>query len=659
MIWRSRVTLAERASIPADVVPDLFEVRIPSGWARVVPGGAPTETGFLGRAPSRLESMAVAQVVASLDAGGSWAQWADAVPVVEDLDERVHLRPLEKEALFLLPHLQRVCHRPRLHLRIEEERVRVARARRVPVRAAASLVAHPADWEHRTLRGIQPSRILATQIDDEWDLYENRLAARLVDHLLAYTAGRLDEIRRLAAMVEEGRDFQDQTDGSRFRAKRLHTLWGRFFDDDAMARELEHTRRTLEGLQRSMQMLLDSPLYVHVNRGVFVSPVLVPTNILVNDTHYRKVAALWRAWVRHGHHPGPTRDELRRRREQECRSFDLFARLVVIQALNGLGYGPSPADAPQAGLRVSLDGPLGPAWLESEGGVCRFGIGRKHLRILPVLAPVDRERAALVWAQMRQEAGSERDLLILFPGRVEDLEGLEPSAVAALCGWARPGVVPISPWSLDCAERVARVLRSWEAIQRFEDYPPRAQVHPDPGVALPRWMSRVGRVVAVVEPVGQSERESFKRTCAEREVVSKREQAEAQRSGKPFDPGRLSALGALAGLADRATEMERWIVCPVCPNPRARFVSRAHGEEWGRWSWWCHCEECASAWGLRVCGACGRTYPVLAPDVPWPVPGAGTWPAGMLERAFGRDLWAAPRPDASGAKTFRCTWCER
>ena len=243
---------------------------------------------------------------------------ARRLPLVPGVDERVRLHPLEKEALAKLPHLQHVCHHPRLHLRVEVERVPVARARRVPARAAAALVAHPGDWEHRTLRGIQPSRVLAVQVEDEWNLYENRVAVRLVDHLLLWTSRHLDELRRLQDIADAGQGFDDEARGSLFRSQRLYELWGRFFVDDALTSELTDTLKALERLQRALQALLDTPLYREIPRDTFVPVTLVSTNILANDPHYRKVAGLWRAWAQHGHRPGPTREQLRLRRQADC-----------------------------------------------------------------------------------------------------------------------------------------------------------------------------------------------------------------------------------------------------------------------------------------------------------------------------------------------------
>lgn len=605
---------------------------------------------------SRIEITAIAHVLGPLAEDSTWEQWTLAVPIVSDLDKRARLHPLEKEALTHLPHLQHVCHHPRLHLRVEEERISVARARRIPARAAASLVAHPGDWEHRTLTGIRPARILATQIEDDWNLYENRMAARLVDHLLVRTSARLDELRRLEDMVRKGEDFTGQTRGSHRRAERLYQLWGRVFSDDAMQRELKDTLRAVERLQSALQALRESVLYTNVPRGAFVPTTLVPTNILANDPHYRKVAALWRAWVRYGHEAGPTPEELRRRRQEDRRSFESFVLLLVIQALHGLGYHADAETVISGPGSVELHGPLGDARLAVKDGAPRFEVDGCALHIVPRLAQLDREKASDLWRQISHEPRPPGESAVLLVGRPEQLEDLDPEIARAFGGWGHPRVLLVSAWSLDCTERLARVLRAWEAPIRLSRYPARAVVSPDPGVDLPRWLKRVAGEVAVVEPATEAELEGFERRCQEREEKLKREETDATRGKRPFDPGAQRALAALRRLAGKARDLRPWTTCPVCDTAGARFEHRPADARWERWAWWCRCGACSAEWGLHVCGSCARAFPVLSPNVPWPTGGEGASSISSVDRAFGRDLWAEPRLDRTGA--FQCPRCD-
>jgi hypothetical protein len=666
MRLRSRISGRELAAPPAPLVPDLFDVQERPGAqvTRLVPGGVEglEELPFLGHWPEAIDLHALERLATPLLDGAPWTTWVETLPLVPQIGEKAQLHPLEKEALKQLAHLQYVCHRPRLHLRVEEERLPVSRARRVPARAAAALVSHPGDWEHRTLRGIRPAKILATQVEDEWNLYENRVAVRLVDNLLGWVGRRRDELSRLKSMAEEGSDFHDEARGSRWRGGRLYALWGSYFSDNVLMRELLRTLQLVERLERDLQALLDSPLYRKIPRNMSVPDVLRPTNILVSDPHYRKVAALWRAWGRHGSAPHPTREELRRRRQAACLHFGTFARLVVVRALHEFGYRVPPDTVLTGSAVVELSSPLGDARLRCSEGAMSLELRNATLRVVPMLAPLTPDWASALWSQLRDHAGKASDTVVLALGRPQDLDGVDEETAKAFAGWSWPRVQPISPWSLDAVERVARVLRGWEASHRLTGYPPRAVVRPDPGVTFPRWMRRLEETVAIISPTDAAEQQRFLKECARRRDELEREQQQANKARRAFDPGRIRALEELEKLLRQAGRLEPWTRCPVCGTGQGIFEPRpTSSETWDQWSWWCRCTQCASEWGLRVCGSnsCRSAYPVLEPAGCRRPSHEAAPPPGWVDQHYGRDLWAEPCWSSESPHVFRCSRCGR
>lgn len=662
IVLRSRLTGRPVGRMPDRVVPDLFEQQEDAVGApsRVVPDGlrADGSLSFIGRVAEPVEAKALRQIVEPLERASTWPSWGEVLPLVSHADERARLLPLEREALTHLQHLQFVCHRPRMHLRIEEERLPVAHARRIPPRAVATLVSRPGDWEHRTLRGVHPSRILAVQVEDECNLYENRLAARLVDRLLQWTTSRVDELTRLHRLADERRDFQDATRGSRFRGQRLFKLWGKLFADDRLVHDVADTLAILERLQRSLQALLDSPLYREIPRSASVPVALVPTNILANDPHYRKIAVLWRAWVHHGRLPEPTREELRVQRQAECRGFDAFALLVLVHALRNLGY-EAQANAVLPGA-ADLHGPTGRARLEARDGVFHVRIGQESLRVLSVLARAEREEADAIWEQIRALADPREDSLVLLLGSPEDVARMDSRTARSLSGWERPRVLLISPWSLDSVERVARVLRTWEAPKRLVAYPERREIRGDPGLGLPPWLKRIDGWVARVAPVDEKQRRDFEAQCVKRKANLEREQATARTAQRAFEVGRIRAVDELLDLVRTESAVDRWMRCPVCGSVDGNdFQPRpAAGPVWTQWAWWCCCRSCGAGWGLRLCNDCEHTYPVIQPRVPCHLPEHESPTPAWLDRTFGRDLWAEPCWKAGATDTFRCAHCD-
>ena len=612
------------------------------------------EGTVLGRWPAELETDAVARLAHATGEDASWDVLAKTPAVAQKLDERARLQPLDREILRLLRHLQQVCHRPRLHLRVEEERVAVSRARRIPVRAVADLVSHPGDWEHRTLRSIQPSRVLARQIEDEWNLYENRVAVRLVDHLMSYVARRLEELRKIEEALLTGRDHSDEARTSFWRARRVMTLWADTLTSKTED-ELRVTLRRLEQVQRHLQALLDAPLYRNVPRRASVAVSLKPTNILVNDPHYRKVAALWRAWAKFGHKRQETQKQRAERRQREAAAWDRFVLHLVARGLADLGW-----IARWEGRKWTM-GREGHAEVTAE--VDRHGIislrsvgGR--LRLLPLCADLAGADGDAVAALVESWDGLDGEVVVVHVGGAADVHDVDRRA-----GWSFGGravLLACSPWGIDSEEKVSRLLNGWLNRAALQPYPvvQRIRALPD----LPRgwdWIRYQGGHLVILRAPSQQEADTattWASTHARKMEASARQAVAARRAPAvaprqavarfreiiPEAPSALSALG----------------VCPVC-GELGMVVPRPGREANGSdATWWAMCVGCSSEWGLRPCAACGHRYRALAPQVGLDLPAAAKaasdedWP----DKVLGRDEWAQPcRAGTSGQ--FRCPRC--
>ena len=190
---------------PSFCVPDLR-----GQWQLMEPGRERVE-GTMSRAQvlDRLDVTSILDVGNSvrgvLSSGGTWLDALDVSPLVPGMSERAELQEFEKLLADRLGHLVEVCQRPRTHLRVEVERTAVARARRLATQAPSYLAAHTEDWDRPTLRAVIPKRILSLVREDQFDIYENRVAVRLVDHLDAYLSRRVTEGRPPFPSLRSGR----------------------------------------------------------------------------------------------------------------------------------------------------------------------------------------------------------------------------------------------------------------------------------------------------------------------------------------------------------------------------------------------------------------------------------------------------------------------
>ncbi|MDP3277907.1 MAG: DUF2357 domain-containing protein [Deltaproteobacteria bacterium] len=631
-----------------EVVAGMFACRSGSnGFLQTVLRGVDgvDEEDFVGAALSATDAKALDDVTSGLSAGAPWERWCEASPVVVSFEGCAASTPLEKALEAELGVLEAVCHAPRMLLRYDEERVAVSRARRVSPRAVSDLVSRPADWEHRTLRGIRPARVLAVTTEDEVDLYENRMVARLIDRLISALTLRLDELREILALLAEGHDFTHETCGSHWRARRMSIAWARVQRSDELLAAIKSTHLRVYGLIRAVRMLTSSPLYQSVPRSAGVEDSLRVTNVLANDARYRRLAALWRRLVDARRESAGARADQVARRVASAERFDCFAFMLVAQALSNLGYSLVSEDGRSTRVR-SVRGELRVS-RESDGSVILEG-GAQPLAVvaLPVAASV--EDLSPLWTALR--TSGHRDALYLLYGRPGVLRVADECGAdtrLGLSGWDAPRALLVSPWALDSVERVARVVGAWDAGGRLESFPPSVSTR----AALagewtyrPAWLDARASGLSVTRPITQAERSA---------AIEALDRATPPREQARASPERERDQ-ALRQLLEKSAELNWLTRCPVCERERVSIEGR--GTELERLAdrtFWCKCLECSAAWGLRRCGLCRARFAVLDDGVSVRCPDDVV----DLDRVHGRDQWHPARSDA-GKRDYRCTKCE-
>lgn len=687
-----------------------FLVPDTSGHWHVLTGESERQSGTVARAhaPDELEAESVRTIGDRLDklieACATWHEWIDIVPLVPEIAEKVDLLPLER--IVQDPRnfgaLKTICWKPRAHLHVEIERAPVSKARRVPVSAASYLTAHTEDWDRPLLRGILPKRILAEVRQDQVDIYENRVAARLIDNLGAYLNRRIQLLRRLLKVFQEKEDYSSSISGTYQRKHRMSQLWGKSIDANEGRRKAEVALKELEALKYRLMGLLGSPLYEEVPRRAHVATTLKTTNILANDQHYQRVAELWREWARDGAGRLQSPAELHAEAQRLCRGLDSFAMLLVVRALDTLGYEPSetalaePIARDRAlavqghGLEVTL------CW--RSDGTIGVGAGGRELTIVALSANLstggdDRVRASLLQVRTALEERDNRDLLVLFLASDDGLAQTEAELLASLHtvgndprhALAGVGCLPVSPWELGSTERVARALRWFLSSARFLDYPLRVDV-PEGARDLidlrehKRWIASVdgGATLEIRSPPNDREWTALDVALNAKTADANLHLQEAIAKHRRLTVRRGEETGSLARqkhdaheavlrcerIAKASNDLAEQIrsahartiallECPTCgrtADPARDFKSRDRG------SFHCECPSCRTTWGTRLCGA-GHRYATMLPSGDF-VDAAQQGP-GWEDRVYGCDILALPARRSDGQWGFVCPECGR
>lgn len=584
--------------------------------------------------------------------GGTWRELVAQSPLAPGMSESADIQPFDELVRAGLGHLAEVCRRPRAHLRVEVERTLVGRARRVPVHAPTHLAAHTEDWERPTLRSVVPRRILAEVREDQLDIYENRVAVRLVDHLVVYLQARVREVSRALGALDTFNDRKSASNASHWRRKRFFELWGASVDADDAQRRAQRTLSQLTGLLAAVSGLKHSRLYEAVPRRASVGTTLTLTNILTDDPHYRQVAELWRAWARRSAAGAENARGYYERMQGVCRAFDRFALLLTVRGLHQLGFEPSEPDAPLSGGRVEVRRgarSVELSWSSPDGSIRVSGDYVQALHIVPLcssLATLEPEQLQSLVSEADDHASVDTGTVVLFPtpAATRSYDRL-PVELArrlrslthdiGLSGKQRVGFLSASPWDIDSVERVARQLRWVTTAPLFRAFPGKVRRLALPATARPyEWLTPSGDEMLVLRapqphevlPAADYVRDAkatLVRLEGEREAVA----ATLRDSVRKGDATR-EKNAQKASLAERISNAERAVeelcqfesgltaairlatellACPICGSEAdSRRAFRGSSEHFR-----CKCPHCSSTWETLRCADCGETIPVL------------------------------------------------
>jgi len=640
--------------------------------------------------------------------GGSWIDWLPVVPLVPGISEQVDLQRLEVRIRRDFGHVEAACKRPQAHLHVKVERVPVSRARRIPVEAAAYLGAHTEDWERRLVAGVLPKRILAEMRHEQLDIYENRVVARLLDNLTSYLNRRVRVLERLLRIFRQKEDYSGAAGGTYQRRHRITELWGESIDANEGRRKAEANLKELGRLKYKLMSLFGSALYEAVPRRAYVPTTLRSTNILTNDQHYRRVAMLWREWARIGAERPQSPRELNEQAQRLCRGMDAFSMVLVVRALDALGYEPSNAHADEPigrGTDIRLRGHgIEPVLRWRMDGTIAIKRGEREMVIVPLAMDLQAgtdEHTVEALAQLSgaAQAGISSSRLVLYlaseddrPTRNSDLgRSLHTVGNDPRNACSGGGCLPVSPWEIGSTERIARALQWFLTNARFRDYPLQVDV-PEAAQdvleldAHAPWLSarteRNGRtVVEVRRPPADHEWRKLNldslvaRSRAELADAQKRhrdvsedlrhavrkgptgllnQQKRDARAQVEQCESRLEALQAFEEkFRDARDRSMALLVCPVCgteADPAHDFTPR------DRRSFRCECRGCGTKWSTRLCSS-GHRYAAMLPSGDFAE--CEDLGPGWEDRVYGGDLLALPARTPDGQWGFVCPECGR
>ena len=600
----------------------------------------------------------------------TWIDWVKVPPLVPEIEQKINIQPLEVKTKQDLGHVEEVCHRPRTYLKLETERLPVSRAQRISPHATEFLASHTEDWEKRTFRSVLPKRVLCMVREELWDIYENKVTARLIDNLLEYIRQRIKAVQTLKRELEEAEYFSGESRDIHWRNReRIYRLWGNRFDAKTEVQKAEATLRELQQLQYKLLGLTDTDLYQSIPKRAVVGITLKKTNILVNDQHYRYVDLLWREWSRWQGGQTKNSRQVFEENKELFRGFESFCLLLIGLALTdggkddykGLGFSSVNNVIPNRGDRLPIDfqGALGEVSLhwQEDGSFLLQSEGINKLRLIPILATLTATNnpiSAIVETFCNSITAAENPTVILYPGTDEERKKLPLDLQRKmntlgndrLPSESAMAILPVSPLDILSVERIARAIQWWLIGQRYQSYPPILPLNiPDTLLENAGWLKKDNRLnqVQVLRLPIPKEEQDFQTRLA-------RLMKEAGATG-PKGKGQLLDLEKLlkSNLPSQAQQLiQPLALCPTChlPGTFKPLESLCFLGE---------CSECGSYWGTKTCRSCGKKYPFIQLNTL--EENDRVRQPGWVDRIVGRDVLAIPCWMEHNQDTFICSSC--
>jgi hypothetical protein len=620
----------------------------------------------------------------------TWQDWASLSSLVPEIASAIQIQPLERSIKEAIPHLEEICHRPRSYLKMETEKLPVARVQRMAPHAIAYLTSHTEDWECKTFRGVRPKNVLSLVREELLDIYENRVTVRLIDHVLDYLRRRILDVEKLKNELEQVLNFSEVSQSIHWRNReRICHLWGENFDAAPQLKEAEVTLNFLQQIKQKLLTLTDTDLYKAIPRSAEVEGTLRNTNILIGDRHYREIAKLWREWSRWRSKRSKTAQQLFDFYQQTINGFDAFCCLLCSKVLikterdRGFGYS-SDSVLPECGQSYSLyqdsakeSESLNFQWLE-DGSIQLESVKLGILKFIPLvtqLAESPDEQTSeqilkLIKSLVEQSDVPQQQTIILYLGTDQDLSQISPkfqrffntigndllssnlnSNSKSDCKLA---LLPVSPFDVLSTERVARAFQWWIYSQKYSAYPIKKDLRlPDQLLQQLQRSAVIGQhfqnhQLLFMRPLSFSDRNIFNSNL---HSMIKREETKGSSGKREVDK-----LRQLENLTENISqEFESLLTCPTCQAKYSATSFAISLENIGNDCFKAYCQQCETDWGLQRCGQCQTNYPYI--KLSGASPEISDRSVGWSDRVFGRDVLAVPCFDDRNLQFYICSNC--
>lgn len=229
---------------------------------------------------------------------------------------------------------------PRMSMRYDTELLPTSRVKRYANNYQAHLVAHSECWQQRTIVGIIPKKLLAKVSEDEVEIYENIVYARLIDHIFNYLSLYKIRLEEIVGFIGKFGTLDGIGKDHRF-VHQVSEDWGRAFENYDIGKLQKETEKNLDKVNaniRKLSQLKSDKLYRSISRAVQLPLELKQTNILEHDKNYRRAAGLWRKWLKNSNTERLTPKQTLEQKQENFLYYQDYIGQILSQIFMNLGW---------------------------------------------------------------------------------------------------------------------------------------------------------------------------------------------------------------------------------------------------------------------------------------------------------------------------------
>lgn len=227
-----------------------------------------------------------------------------AIPFLQGIEDCIDLTKFEKLLLKKLSDVKHMCINPTSALDREIQKVNIGKAKRISNRGYEYLSCHTEDWNYKSIVSFKPNRVLSEVLEENTDVYENRLLVAFVKRAIEYLGHRITETEYIKDFLSEYQRCLTESSETTMYWEKLNrniVLFTAVYEPKEGTSSLDTSKMKVFNTQNSLKLAYSKlvkfsacPIFEEIKFNKSSKIEYHDTNVLLNDKFYKSLRLLWK-----------------------------------------------------------------------------------------------------------------------------------------------------------------------------------------------------------------------------------------------------------------------------------------------------------------------------------------------------------------------------